>query len=208
MDNKEFVDVISFSGREKRSLVNDISCNVNILSQEVMMDLKVHVYTADVSLLAPKEAFGKFFIPLGSKHNYGTCYEMIMWINEKVPQVEKPYFSLIYAFEFRHCKLSHSLCITDAIKQLKEAIKGFPSTLANYSLHRDYMMLSAKNCLEELLIEYSFHRYRNCMAKKIQRNWLEQYYNPSREICKRIIMRQFEKLNEDTYTHLLKQITD
>jgi hypothetical protein len=167
------------------------------------MDLQISVFTGDSTQKhTPKGAIGKYFIPLGSDHNYGKCYELVCWINDTsdcfdCSIVNNPYLSLMYSFEFKDCKLSHKVDFCKAMSQLKVAIKLLPDTICNSSLHRDYMMISASRCLDEHLTEYSFSKYHECMVKKIQNKWLYHYYNPTSSICKRIKMRQFEKLNSE-----------
>lgn len=160
--------------------------------------LKVNVYTANCSCpLAPRDAFGKYFISLGSEnHNYGKCFELVCWIDRLTNEVDIPYLSLIYKFEFNHCTIVDTIYVHDAINILKKAIKLF-SIENTYRFHRDYMLRSSQRCLESMLIEYSLYRLQHKMASKIQRKWLYHYYTPTSEVCKRIKLREFECLNRE-----------
>ena len=162
--------------------------------------IQIDVFTANQeSLLTPKEAIGRYFISLGSQHhNYGKCYELICWINVSDNQVEDPYLSLIYTFEFNNCKRVHKVSIEYVIMKLKLAINSL-SNSNNKSLYRDYMLISSRRCLEHLLLDYSLYKYQVYMAKKIQLKWLYHYYTPTSKICVKIRTRQFNRLNEETY---------
>lgn len=161
--------------------------------------IQIDVFTADEErTLTPKEAIGRYFIPLGSQHhNYGKCYELICWINISDNQVEDPYLSLIYNFEFNNCKKVHQVSIEYAIMKLKLAI-GLLVNSNNKSLHRDYMLISSRRCLDHLLLDYSLYKYQVYMAKKIQLKWLYHYYTPNSKICVKIRTRQFVELNKET----------
>lgn len=162
--------------------------------------IHIDVFTANEEcLLTPKEAIGRYFISLGSQHhNYGKCYELICWINTSDNQVEDPYLSLIYTFEFNNCKRVDNVSIEYAIMKLKLAIHSLANS-NNKSLYRDYMLISSRRCLDHLLTDYSFYKYQVYMAKKIQKKWLYHYYTPTSKICIKIRTRQFLELNEDTY---------
>lgn len=169
------------------------------------MTFILQVYTADVTLpQAPKEALGKYFIPLGSKHNYGSCYELVCWLKapssgdcKQSQAVDSPYIGLIYNFEMKMCLPCGSVDIKNAITQLKTAIKLFPSTVTNHTLHRDYMVVSAKLCLDQLLLDYSWWMFQVHKAQKIKDEWLWHYWTPASPICQRIRLRQFEELNQE-----------
>jgi hypothetical protein len=164
------------------------------------MTFKLQVYTADKSVpQAPHEALGRYFFPLGSKHNYGSCYELVCWLKEPSQSntVDSPYIGLIYNFEMKMCIPCGNIDIKDAITQLKTAIKLFPSTVTNHSLHRDYMVVSAKVCLDQLLLEYSWWMFQVHKAQKIKDEWLWHYWTPISPICQRIRLRQFEELNQE-----------
>jgi hypothetical protein len=165
------------------------------------MSYNLQVYTADESLLrAPKEALKRYFIPLGSKHNYGSCYEFVCWLKTPcMSKLDKPYLSLIYNFEMKMCKPCGAIDIKDAIIQLKSAIKIMPSTLMykNYRLHSEYMVGSAKMCLDQLLLEYSWWSFQNHMAQKIKDKWSWHYWTPTSPICQRIRLRQLDELNQE-----------
>lgn len=161
--------------------------------------IQLDVYTADETrMLTPKEAIGRYFISLGSQHhNYGKCYELICWINLSENQVEDPYLSLIYTFEFNNCKIIDRVSIEYVIMKLKLAINTL-TTSSNKSLYRDYMLISSNRCLDHLLLDYSLYKYQVHMAKKIQLMWLYHYYTPTSKICIKIRTRQFMFLNEET----------
>lgn len=164
------------------------------------MTLKLQVFTADESCpQAPQEAVNRYFFPLGSKHNYGSCYELVCWLKGPCDgkTVDSPYIGLLYNFEMRMCKPCCDINIKDAIHQLKTAIKLFPSTIANHTLHRDYMVVSAKVCLDQLLTEYSWWMFQVHKAKKIKDAWIWHYWTPTSPICRRIRIRQFEELNQE-----------
>lgn len=162
--------------------------------------IKINVFTGDEQCpLTPKEAIGRYFVSLGSQHhNYGKCYELICWINISDNQVEDPYLSLIYTFEFNNCKIVHNVSIEYVIRKLKLAISSLSKSF-NQSLYRDYMLISSKRCLDHLLLDYSYYKYQVYMAKKIQFMWLYHYYTPTSKICIKIRTRQFAELNKDTY---------
>jgi len=159
------------------------------------MSYNLQVYTADEKFLkAPKEAVKRCFIPLGSKHNYGSCYEFVLWLD-----TDKPYLSLIYNFEMKMCKSCGTIDIKDVITKLKSAIKLIPTTrmYKEYRLHSEYMIGSANLCLEQLLLEYSWWRFQSHMAQKIKDKWIWHYWTPTSPICRRIRLRQLEELNQE-----------
>lgn len=162
--------------------------------------IQIDVFTANEQCLStPKEAIGRYFISLGSQHhNYGKCYELICWINISDNQVEYPYLSLIYTFEFNNCKRIDKVSIEYAIMKLKLAIFSLSNSV-NKSFYHDYMLVSSRRCLDHLLLDYSLYKYQVYMAKKIQKKWLYHYYTPTSKICIKVRTRQFLKLNEDTY---------
>lgn len=159
------------------------------------MSYKLQVYTADeTQLRAPKDAVKRYFIPLGINHNYGRCYEFVCWIN-----TDKPHLGLIYNFEMKMCKPCGTIDIKDAITQLKSAIKLMPTTqmYRDYRLHSEYMVGSAKVCLDQLLLEYSWWSFQSHMAQKIKNKWSWHYWTPTSPICRRIRLRQLDELNQE-----------
>lgn len=162
----------------------------------------VNVYTGDIDCtMTPKEAIGKYFVSLGSKHhNFGSCFEMICWIDVSCDEMKEPFFSLIYNFELSCCKVVRQVDTKHLIKMLKSAILMFKMQIdkINNSLYNEFMLISSKRYLEELLLEYSFHQYKTMMAIKIQSYWLYHYYSPSSIICKKIKNRQFFELIEES----------
>ena len=162
---------------------------------------KVIVYTADITKeLAPKQAINKYFVPLGRQHNYGSCYELICWINtengSESVMVEQPYISLIYNYEYKCCKKSHEISIETMIISLKQCIKLFSEQSNVYTLHREYMLISSNRCLDQLLLEYSFYRYQCCMINRVKSLWLYHYYTPTSPVCIRRHMRQLADCND------------
>lgn len=162
------------------------------------MTFNLQVYTADKSSpQAPQEALGRYFFSLGTKHNYGSCYELVCWLKGSTKSVDSPYIGLLYNFEMKTCLPCSTIDIKEAITQLKTAIKLFPSTVSNHTMHRDYMVVSAKVCLDQLLLDYSWWMFQVHKAQKIKNEWLWHYWTPSSAICRRIRLRQFEELNKE-----------
>jgi hypothetical protein len=162
--------------------------------------MNVDVYTANEEcVLTPKEAIGRHFISLGSQHhNYGKCYELICWINITDDVVENPSLSLIYRFEYKNCKMVSQVPIDFVILQLKTAINLLSNKVnKTTSMYRNYIILSSKRCLDCLLLDYSFYKYQEKMAKRIQTKWIYHYYNPNSKICIKIRTRQFMCLQEE-----------
>lgn len=166
--------------------------------------IKINVFTADEQAsLSPKEAIGKYFISLGSQHhNYGVCYQLICWISisgDSNDNVENPCLSLIYTFEFNNCKVAHQVPIVHVIEKVKFAIKCL-SQSDNRTLYHDYMLISSKRSLDQLLLDYSYYMYQVKMADRIKSIWMYHYYTPTSKICIRIRTRQFMCLQEELST--------
>lgn len=161
--------------------------------------LNIDVYTANEECeKTPKEALGKYFVSLGSQHhNYGKCYELVCWINFTDDIVKSPYLSLIYTFEYKNCKIVDQISIESVIVKVKLAIKLL-SKLNNIScMYRSYLLVSSERCLDSLLLDYSFYKYQDKMARKIQMKWIYHYYTPTSKLCIKIRTRQFMCLHEE-----------
>jgi hypothetical protein len=161
--------------------------------------MNIDVYTADKECdLTPKEAIGKYFVSLGSQHhNYGKCYELICWINITDDVVENPSLSLIYRFEYKNCKIITQVPIEFVILNVKMAVKLLSKVNTLNSMYCSYILLSSQRSLDHLLLDYSFYKYQEKMAKKIQLKWIYHYYNPNSKICIKIRTRQFMCLQEE-----------
>lgn len=144
------------------------------------------------------QAEPRYFIPLGSDHNFGSCYELVCWLHKPFDPLDRPYFGLIYKFEFRmYGRYCGNIHIKDTILILKNAMKFYPLTRNTKNMYHAYMLLGARACLERLLVNYSMMMFQNYQAKIIQSKWLYHYYNPESPIWQRIKLRQLEELNAE-----------
>lgn len=156
---------------------------------------QISVYTASKTALAPIEAKDKHFIRLGCTHNYGQVHELVLWVSLNNDMVT-PYISLLYLFEIKQCHPVSSLDIKTVITYLKDAINLYNVSMASL-MHKSYMMLCANRALDTLLYEHSMFQLQLKSATKIQKYWLDLYYNPNKDICKSRLLRQFFEMNDE-----------
>jgi hypothetical protein len=140
---------------------------------------------------------GRSFIKLGNNHNYGHRYELICWINgsdaDNINSLE--HLSLLYVFELKNIRKINHIHVKDAIPKIKTAlIKHKLST--SYKFYHSYICVSVKHCLSTLLEEYSYTLLYTRCATKIQLAWLERYYNPKYNICKKRLIREYSEMED------------
>ena len=145
--------------------------------------------------MTPVEAKDKQFVRLGCTHNYGQLHELVLWVSQK-NNVTTPYISLLYLFEIKECICIASIDIKTIIPYLKDAIKLYNVSMTSL-MHKSYMLLCANRALDTLLCEHSMFQFQQKSATKIQKQWLELYYNPNKDICKFRLLRQFLEMNHE-----------
>ncbi len=131
-------------------------------------------------------------IQLGSDHNYGKNFVLICWIG----QPNECYITLFDKFEIQTTNIVDTISLYEAIACLKHAIKNQNAKEQNifYNL---FILKSANRYLDDMMYKLSYELlYQKC-AQKIQKTWLESFYNPTKHICKKRLLKEFQELKRD-----------
>jgi hypothetical protein len=132
---------------------------------------------------------GNEYIMLGNKHNFGKRFEMICW-TENMEESKSPFLSLLYDYELQGSVIIRHIPLRTFLCQFKHGISRLSTMCASNNLYQRVMYFSAQKCLDDLLEKYSNDLFLNKCASTIQNNWLEKYYNPQHDICKRRLLRE------------------
>jgi hypothetical protein len=114
------------------------------------------------------------------------------------------YLSLFYKFELKEMQKVGFIDVRQVIVKIKEAL--FKHKQSNtYKFYHSLICISVKRFLTSLLDDYSYFLLYEKAALKIQRVWLNKFYDPSDKVCQKRLLRELNWMNNElkqTETHI------
>jgi hypothetical protein len=163
------------------------------------------MYTLDLFRLAPHDE--RTFINLGDNHNYGKRFELVCWVSGQDIDsfFSNGYLTLFYKFELKEMQKVGCIDVHQGIQKLKDAlIKHKKSN--TYRFYHSLICTSVKRFLSKLLDDYSYYLLYEKAALKIQRIWLNKFYDPSDKVCQKRLLREFNGMNNDMERERLESV--
>ena len=154
------------------------------------------MYTLNIYRFAPHDT--RTFIKLGDNHNYGKRFELVCWVSGQDVDgfFSTGYLSLFYKFELQHMEMVGVMDVRQGIRKIKDALMKHKQSNA-YRFYHSLICISVRKFLSGLLNDYSYYLLYEKAALKIQRVWLNKYYDPSDKVCQKRLLRELNGMNDE-----------
>lgn len=138
---------------------------------------------------------GRTFIKLGDNHNYGKRLELICWVSGHDMDGVKTseYLALFYKFELKDMEIIGSIDVRQGIEKIKIGLSKHKNS-NTYRFYHSFISTSVKTFLSQLLDDYSYYLMYDKAASRIQRVWLNRYYDPIYKVCQKRLLREYENM--------------